>query len=104
MRFCLISSFLLLPLSSLHSQAGDKPNSPNATFQSKVRVVLLDVAVTDRSDQPIGGLQKTDFQVLEESKPQIIASFEEHRGVPPNHSEIPPLPAHFYTNYPLNRA
>jgi VWFA-related protein len=104
LRFCLISSFLLLPLSSLHSQAGDKPNSPNATFQSKVRVVLLDVAVTDRGDRPIAGLQKTDFQVLEEGKPQIIASFEEHNGVPPHQAAIPPLPAHFYTNYPLNRA
>jgi VWFA-related protein len=99
--FALLLSLLII--STLHSQTTDTANSPHATFQSKVHVVLLDVVVTDHNDQPVAGLQKEDFEVLEEGKPQAIASFGEHKGVPPNRAAIAPLPPNFYTNYPLSK-
>jgi VWFA-related protein len=43
-------------------------------------VVLVDVTVTDEKGQTIHGLRASDFQVLDNKKPQRIASFEEHRA------------------------
>jgi VWFA-related protein len=111
--FSLASS--LFVITSLYPQTADRPDSPNPDFQSNVKVVLVDVAVADRNDQPIAGLKKEDFQILEKGRPQTIASFEEHKGLPPSQSgtasnqsgmasnkiAIPLLPPHFYTNYPL---
>jgi hypothetical protein len=74
----------LLIISTLHSQTTDPANSSPARFQSKVQVVLVDVVVTDHNDQPIAGLQKEDFELLEEGKPQAIASFKEHQRVDPD--------------------
>jgi VWFA-related protein len=56
------------------------PPSPGYTLQANTRVVLVDVTVTDEEGKPIHGLQGTDFQVLDNKKPQQIASFEEHRA------------------------
>lgn len=94
-------SFVLITAISLYSQTTDAPNSGSPTFQSNVKVVLVDVTVTDRNDQPITGLKKEDFEVIEKGKPQTIASFEEHKGAPLNQVKTPPLQPHFYTNYPL---
>jgi VWFA-related protein len=79
------------------------PNSTNPTFQSNVRVVVVDVVVTDRDNQPVSGLQKEDFTILEKGKPQSIASFEEHKGEPANQASAPPLTPPYYSNDPLNR-
>lgn len=98
----LVSCFPLL-----HSQTGQIAESANVTFKSKVRVVLVDVVVTDQN-QPVTGLQKEDFQVFERSelfeqgKPQTITSFEEHKGRPSSPAnERPPLRPNVYTNRPL---
>ena len=39
-------------------------------------MVVLDVVVTDRSGKPASPLSKDDFTILEDGKPQTIASFE----------------------------
>jgi VWFA-related protein len=54
------------------------PPSPGYTLQANTRVVLVDVTVTDEKGQTIHGLRASDFQVLDNKKPQQIASFEEH--------------------------
>src|SRR5579872_2354211 len=103
------SSLLLLAcLPYGYSQSGDVSGPPGPVFQSHVRLVLVDVVVTDQNNQPVTGLQKDDFQIfersklLEQGKAQTIASFEEHRGAPPlTPSEPQLLPPHFYTNEPL---
>lgn len=41
----------------------------------EVRVSSVDVVVTDRQGQPVRGLQKTDFEVLENGVPQPITNF-----------------------------
>ncbi len=48
----------------------------SASFPTQVDVVTVDVVVTDKKGQPIAGLTKSDFQVLEENAPQAITSFE----------------------------
>ncbi len=107
---CRTVSLLILAscFSLLHSQTGQIVESANVTFKSKVRVVLVDIVITDQNNHPVTGLQKEDFQVFERSDlfeqgtPQTITSFEEHkggRGVSAN--ERPPLSPNVYTNRPL---
>ena len=45
----------------------------------EVRITNLDVVVTDRSGNPITGLTKDDFEILEGGKPQTITNFSELR-------------------------
>jgi VWFA-related protein len=88
--------------SPVYSQITDAVNSSETTFQAKVHVVVEDVVVTDRKGEPVKGLKKEDFQIFEEGKPQTIASFEEHKGVP-DQAAMPPLPHNIYTNYPVEK-
>lgn len=45
----------------------------------EVRVVNVDVVVTDRAGKPVTGLTKDDFEILEDRKPQVITNFHEVR-------------------------
>lgn len=86
---------------SLHGQnppAGSAASVP--TFQSKVDVVLVDVVVTDSKDEPVTGLDKKDFEILEDGKPQTISVFDEHKAVRIKAPKLPPMPPDVYTNFP----
>lgn len=50
---------------------------PGGTFKAETNLVLVPVVVSDKSDQHASGLQASDFALLEDGKPQKIASFEE---------------------------
>ncbi len=100
-RHFVFSLLALLSIPLLFSEATETPESPNSTFKAKVKVVLVDVVVTDRNNHPITGLQRNNFEIFENGERQPIASFEDHRGESP--APVPPrapLPAHFYTNAP----
>lgn len=71
-------------------------NSSDTTFQSKVRVVLVDVTVTDH-DTPVSGLKKEDFEIQEAGKAQTIASFEVHQVHPQTQAQQA-LPPNVYSN------
>jgi VWFA-related protein len=86
----------------LHTQTAADSSSP--TLKTKARLVLVDVVATNDKGDPVSGLHKDDFQILEDRTPQTISSFEEHRGAPIKQIELPPLPAHVYTNFPLVQA
>src|SRR5450631_3799901 len=89
---------------SLQSQTSP-PDSGNtvATIKTKVRLVLVDVVVTNGKGDAVTGLHKDDFQVLEDGKPQAISTFEEHHGAPPTQIKLPTLPPHVYTNFPATQ-
>jgi VWFA-related protein len=102
-RPCRVRGLLPLLLAfPLHSQTA-APDSGNAvaTIKSKVRLVLVDVVVTNGKGDAVTGLHKQDFEVLEDGKPQTISTFEEHHGAPPTQIKVPPLPPHVYTNFPV---
>ena len=46
------------------------------TLSSTVKLVVLDVVVTDKKGNVVSGLKKDDFQVFEEKRPQNISSFD----------------------------
>ena len=58
-------------------------------FPSGVDLVTVDVVVTDRKGVPVGNLPRDAFTILEDGKPQAIASFEAIK-VPPTASVVTP--------------
>jgi VWFA-related protein len=84
-----------------HSQAQAQPETP--TFQVSARDVIVDVVVTNDKGEPVRGLRTSDFQVLEDGKPQKIDFFEAHtaKPIPPGAiAPLPPMPPNVYTNVP----
>lgn len=78
--------------------------SSTTTIKTKVRLVQVDVVVTNDKGDPIAGLKKEDFEVLEDGKPQTLSTFEEHRGAPMTQLQLPPMPRGVYTNFPVVQA
>jgi VWFA-related protein len=52
------------------------------TFRADTHIVLTDVTVTDAKGNPVHGLPESAFRIFDNNKPQPIASFEEHAGLP----------------------
>jgi VWFA-related protein len=83
-------------------QTTSSPGSSNQapyTLQVNSRVVLTDVTVTDKQGNPITGLTENDFQLLDNGKPQKLASFEEHRQQAPQLTEASVTPGRFSNDY-----
>jgi VWFA-related protein len=78
-------------------------NSPVATFKLNVRTVLVDVVATDKNGHAVAGLQKGDFQVFEDGKPQTISFFEPNFSAASDAASAiapPALPPDTFTNVP----
>jgi VWFA-related protein len=55
--------------------AQDPANPQQPTFRGGINFVRVDVIVTDRKSQPVTDLKETDFEILEDGKPQAIEQF-----------------------------
>lgn len=62
---------------------GQAANQPTYTFHADTHIVLTDVTVTDAQGNPVHDLPQSAFRMYDNGRPQTIASFEEHAGVPP---------------------
>lgn len=82
------------PSSAQNSQAASQPASRPAeeittrdestTFKVNVNLVLVRVVVRDSKGQAVGNLQKDDFQLFDNRKPQVISHFSaEQAGTKP---------------------
>jgi VWFA-related protein len=95
---------LLFAVSSIQTQTSQSQAQNSAsqtpTIKSEVRIVLVDVVVTQGKGEPVGGLHKEDLKVSEDGKPQTISFFEEHTGGRISPVTLPPEPPDVYTNYP----
>ena len=72
-----ISALLvLLSASTLpcHTQSPEKPENPVPTFRVQVNRVLVPVLVLDKAGNPVDGLTKDDFQVIDEGKRHDISA------------------------------
>lgn len=56
-------------------QGAASPQTP-ATFRGGINYVRVDAIVTDRKGQPVFDLKQSDFEVVEDGKPQKIDSFK----------------------------
>lgn len=79
-------------------------NAPAPTLKTRARLVLVDVVVTDSKGDPVPGLKKENFEVLEDGKDQTVSGFEEHKGTLPKQIKLPPMPPGVYTNFPVVQA
>ena len=77
----------------------DTTSQPKRTepIRSTTRLVQVSVVVTDKKGEPISGLKKEEFTVLDENKPQEIAFFTAEVAAPAR-ATPPALPPNVFTN------
>ena len=80
MRFS--CSLVLVTVASIHSQTPDRVTSepPATVIRTNTRVVQVSVVVQDKNGQPVNGLTKDDFTLLDKGEPQNIALFAQEGG------------------------
>src|SRR6185369_14481578 len=61
---------------TLFGQASPSPPS----FPAQAEAITVDVVVLDHDGQPVAGLTKEDFTLLDGGRPQPIVGFEERRA------------------------
>src|SRR5439155_27311045 len=75
----LVAVFVFVLSSALNGQQARPPagltDVPTPTFKVQVEYVEVDVQVTDQKGKLVGDLQKEDFQLFEDGKPQPISAF-----------------------------
>src|SRR5437764_15107194 len=82
MRKIVVAVALLFAVTSQSQQASQQTAQPAPVAappplveKIEVSVVNVDVTVTDRRGQPVSGLTRDDFEILEDGKPQPISNF-----------------------------
>jgi VWFA-related protein len=68
----------------LRNQDGKPTGSPYPASGNGNRTITLDVVVTDKSGAPTGGLQRSDFQLFDNKKPQDLVSVRAASAMSPN--------------------
>jgi VWFA-related protein len=79
-----------------------EPGATSTVLRTNADLVLVDVVVTEHGN-PLQGLDKNQFHVLEDGHEQAITSFDEHRPstqTAPATASRAPLPPHTFTNVP----
>jgi len=85
--FALFALILAVPAFGQRSRSGSaRTNEPqqedsHTTLHTGVRLVLVDIVVTDKNGQPAHGLKAEDFSLLEGGTSQTFKSFEEHTAL-----------------------
>ncbi len=74
----LLITCVALSLGNAQGQAPSPSTSATPVFRANTRLVQVDVVVTDKVGNPINGLKKSDFTVLQDGKTQSVAAFEAH--------------------------
>ena len=69
---------LAAPLAA--QKKSSEPELPKLVENMDVRIINVDVVVTDRRGNPITGLTQDDFQILENGVPKVITNFYEVEG------------------------
>lgn len=98
LRVGLFFCALLVYVNALAQTSPPAVSTPGPVLKVEVRVVLVDVVVTEKKGQSVPGLRRQEFQILEDGKPQAISYFEEHTVNPSPPSKAPPPPPNVYTN------
>src|SRR5690348_3052280 len=81
-------------------QAPTASDAESTVLRVTTRMVVIDVVALDSSGKPITSLTRNDFTILENGKPQKIASFAVRTSTNVPHRQVPLLQAHVTTNRP----
>src|ERR1700730_18055460 len=73
-RRSMVASVLVVVM--LCSGAISQESSSEYTLRSKTELVLVNVTVRDKNGNPVRGLEREDFTVREDNKPQQVVSFD----------------------------
>lgn len=87
----LVGAIVLLGLPATVVATRQQAQQP-PTFRSNVELVQVDVVVLDKDGNPVRGLTRTDFTVLDRGKPQAIATFDELSHTPDAPAAVPTMP------------
>jgi VWFA-related protein len=89
----------LLVAGAAHAQGQAADSGP--MLHVEARQVVVDVTVTDSKGNPIRGLTKNDFRVLEDGAEQKVLAFEERSLDTAQEVKLPQLPANTFANLPM---
>lgn len=81
--------------------AQQPPQSNITTLHSTTQLVVVDVVVTDKHQNPVHNLKASDFTLREKDVPQQIKNFEEHIAPPVADKlpAVPTMPPGVFTNF-----
>jgi len=71
---------VLVAMPLLAQRKPAEPELPPLAMNIDVRVLDVDVVVTDKRGNPVTGLTKDDFEIYENNVPKVISNFYEVRG------------------------
>lgn len=91
-------TFILTGLQCSLAQSGPSAAEPIPVIKTGTTNILVDVVVTRHGGVPVDNLKKESFTVLENGRPQQIASFEPHLPSASTPPASAPLPSGVYTN------
>jgi VWFA-related protein len=102
----LIVLTLVIPATSQspsNQQTPPSNSAPITTLRTGTKLVVVDVIVTDKKQQPVHDLKAPDFTLLENNSPQTFRAFEEHTESTDSAAVRPaalrPPPPGIFTNY-----
>jgi VWFA-related protein len=77
--------------------------TPTTVIRVSSQMVLEEVSVSDTHNNPVRGLKQSQFKIVEDGKPQVLRSFEEHSTPSAEEAaKFPPMPKlapGVFTNY-----
>ena len=83
----------VLAFTALAQQISAPVSSPQPVFRTSTKLVQVSVIAQDKDGKPVAGLQREDFQLFDNGKPQPIQLFIAERPSPPES-----LPPNAFTN------
>ena len=79
-RTPILLAALLVAAPLLAQKTPAEPEQPKLVESIDVRVLNVDVVVTDKRGNPVTGLTKDDFEIYENNVPKVISNFYEVHG------------------------
>jgi VWFA-related protein len=74
------------------------PSPSTVTLRTTTRLVQINVIVHNKKGDPVEGLAKEDFTILDQGKEQQIAAFSAISAAPRGTASISPLPPNVFSN------
>jgi VWFA-related protein len=89
MKSALVAAVWAASSAVLLAQTSPSSSPAPGTFPVGLDQVTVDVVVANRKGEPVSGLTEKDFTVLEDGRPQAVASFDVVRQAGPGESGAP---------------